>query len=354
MIRKVKSPLHIGSGRVCGKKEYLFNPNSNTVQMLDMDAFLSLILRRSLADRYEAFVFSGNSNLYKFLRDNGISEEIASVCRYRVSAADALDDSHSLKEIHTFVRNGENNVYIPGSSIKGALRTVLLSQMMQREKKGVWPDDKRKAQNARQMATLEGEYLNTLSLKERNGASANDAVNSIMRGIQISDSLPVQDEAVILVGKNDANPEGDAKKLPLCRECLRPGTVIRTRLTLDQSVLHGKISAESIMQAIAEFHDYYQRTYASRFDLPDHAAIVGGKNCLILGGGSGFFAKTVTYPYLGEKEGLTYTASSMTEQFRKHGHEKDITRHGISPHTMKYGLYKGMLYPYGVCEVKIE
>ena len=44
----------------------------------------------------------------------------------------------------------------------------------------------------------------------------------------------------------------------------------------------------------------------------------------------------------------------MSEQFRRHGHDKDISKHGISPHMMKYGRYQGQLYPYGVCEVSIR
>ena len=75
---------------------------------------------------------------------------------------------------------------------------------------------------------------------------------------------------------------------------------------------------------------------------------------LILGGGSGFFAKTLAYPYLGAQEGMRYTERIMTEQFRRHGHDRDISVHGISPHTMKYGRCGGRLYPYGVCEVSIR
>lgn len=73
---------------------------------------------------------------------------------------------------------------------------------------------------------------------------------------------------------------------------------------------------------------------------------------LILGGGSGFFAKSLAYPYLGEKEGLRWTAEQMAQMFRKHGHERDIEK-GVSPHTMKYARFRGRVYPYGYCGVNI-
>ena len=107
------------------------------------------------------------------------------------------------------------------------------------------------------------------------------------------------------------------------------------------------------MQVIRKFNVFYQKTYLSHFAQPYDSRTVSYRDSLILGGGSGFFAKTLAYPYLGTSEGLRYTERIMREQFRKHGHEKDISEYGISPHTMKYGQYRGQLYPYGVCEVKI-
>ena len=44
----------------------------------------------------------------------------------------------------------------------------------------------------------------------------------------------------------------------------------------------------------------------------------------------------------------------MREQFRRHGHEYDVSEHGVSPHTMKYAMYRGRLYPYGICGVSIR
>lgn len=204
------------------------------------------------------------------------------------------------------------------------------------------------------MQTLEGLYLNTLSLKrDRSGNTVNDPVNSILRGLSVSDSEPIPDSELILVGKIDANEKGEYKKLPLCRECIRPGVRLRFQLTLDHSVLPAGFTAESLMQMIRDFDTFYQRTYLSRFSPPRGAQGVAYQNALILGGGAGFFSKSLAYPYLGTPKGMQYTEKRMCEQFRKHKHEKDIAEHGVSPHTMKYGMVEGKLYPYGVCEVSI-
>ena len=355
LILTTRSPLHIGSGNVSAKTDYLYDRYTETVRMINPDALFRLLYTRRLADRYERFILSGNTRLDQFLRDCGItSRELDDLCLYKVNAADALDDSHSLKEIHTFIRDSRQQAYVPGSSVKGALRTVILAHLLAKGKKGHWPDELNKNKRARQMQTLEGQYLNTLNIKrDKSGNIANDPVNSILRGISISDSESISDDDLILVGKIDANVKGEFKKLPLCRECVRPGTALRFKLTIDHSALPKDLSVETLMQMISSFDAYYVKTYLSRFTPPDNKASVPFENALILGGGSGFFAKSLAYPYLGTQQGMVYTEGIMRNQFSRHGHEKDISKHGISPHTMKYGQYRGKLYPYGICEVKI-
>ena len=350
-----RAPLYIGSGVVSAKTDYLFDAKSKTVSMIDPDALFALLYRKRLADQYERFVFSGDTRMDAFLKNCGITEsERNELFLYTVNAEDALDDSHSLKEIHRFVRDSRHRAYVPGSSVKGALRTVILSALIAQEQKGNWPDGYSKKESAQQMQTLEGLYLNTLALKrDKNGRLVNDPVNSVLRGLSISDSEPVPDTAMILAGKSDVNTQGEEKKLPLCRECIRPGTELRFKLTLDHSALPERFSVDSLTHMIRDFDAYYQRTYLTRFAPPRNAHAVSYRDSLILGGGSGFFSKTLAYPYLGAQEGLKRTEEMMIRQFSRHGHDKDGSVHHISPHIMKYGKYQGELYPYGVCEVQI-
>lgn len=355
LILTTRAPLYIGSGAVSAKTDYIYEASSGMVSVIDPDALFALLYRKRLADQYERFIFSGSTRMDVFLRNCGIAEsERDALFLYRVNAEDALDDSHSLKEIHRFVRDSRHRVYVPGSSVKGALRTVILSALIAGGKKGFWPDQESKTGNAHQMQELEGLYLNSLALKrDRSGKLVNDPVNSILRGLSVSDSEPVPDTAVILSGKTDVNVRGEAKNLPLCRECVRPGTELRFKLVLDRSVLPAPYTPGLLMQMIRDFDVYYQKTYLARFEVPYGARRVSYQDALILGGGAGFFSKNLAYPYLGAQEGLKYTEKIMIRQFSRHGHEDDSSIHRISPHIMKYGKYRGELYPYGVCEVQI-
>lgn len=67
-------------------------------------------------------------------------------------------------------------------------------------------------------------------------------------------------------------------------------------------MLKGRITKDSLLESIQQFDAYYQQTYARHFTLPRGAVNLPQQPYLILGGGSGFFAKSLAYPYLGEKK----------------------------------------------------
>lgn len=142
------------------------------------------------------------------------------------------------------------------------------------------------------------------------GAAADDILDSIFRGVQVSDSAPIDNDKLILTGRTLISPlsaarvedfDGDAKDLPLYQECVRPGETIRFRLTLDQSILNRyahPITKDALLEAIAEFSCFYQDAFLSHFPQGHPVANIPDTPHLILGGGTGFLSKTVGYPYL--------------------------------------------------------
>lgn len=249
------------------------------------------------------------------------------------------------------MRDNAFRPYVPGSSVKGALRTVLLYQAMQEQ--GIlgtrnWRD------YSKEDGIPEREYLNTLRFaRDSKGKTRLDAVSSLLRGVLVSDSEPIPNNAMTLTGKRDAAFGGEVNAINLCREAVAPGTRIRFSLTLDQSVLHGQLTAESIVDAIEAFDRYYEETYACGFALPEGAAPGRMNHCLILGGGAGFFSKSLAYPYYGEEQALREVSAYMHRTFRGHYHQYD-EGWGMSPHMMKYTQWNGKMYPYGICEVSVR
>ncbi len=341
--------LFVGSGKKIPKKEYIFNNRKNTVSFLDEHAFFDLLVKKDLVEMFENYCMQYGDDLYVFLYKTChlTSEDVKPAILYEVSVGNALDSQHSLKEINALMRDENQRAYIPGSSLKGAIRTALLFEMIQNQK-----DERKHTLRSDKKATFpEEEYLHTLGLK---GVKPNDAVNSIMRGIQVSDSEPISNQQLTLGTKTDSNPRGITHDINLCRECIKPGTCIRFRLTLDQSILKGAITDQSIMAALADFYAYQQQTYARKFTKPADVMSSGGKCLMTFGGGAGFFTKSLAYPYLGEDEGLMWTSNFLHQSFYKHHHDSDPRNFGISPHTMKYAKYQNKLYSFGTCEVSIQ
>lgn len=340
LVLTAKSPIFIGDGNVTLKKNYIFSKSENKVYILKEKEFFRLLLERGLVDQYEVYLLGKAQNdLERFLTNNRVdkSDWIKTV-RYSMSVDGALDEDHSLKEIHRFIRNNSGNVYVPGSSIKGMLRTVILHYLIKTQGKIFCKDDE-----------IEQTYFNKLNLNSKK----NNAVNSIMRGISVSDSLTVDDRNITLFMKMDAAIDGNLSTINLCREGIKPGTELDFKLTLDQSILKNRITSAWLKEAINDYDDYYQKTFLSKFDEPYNLAVDYDKPYVVLGGGSGFFSKTIVYQYYGEKEGLEKTAKNMERMFKKHYHEYDVSDE-ISPHIMKYTSYNGQIYPIGLCGVKIR
>ena len=337
--------LYVGSGKKLPRKEYIFNTRKQTVSFLNEQAFFDLLIQNDMVELFEGYCMRPGGDLYTFLyRECGLNAaQIKPAILYEVDASNAMDAEHTLKDIDCFMRDARQWAYIPGSSVKGAIRTALLFDMIQKEQTQHDFVDNRKG-------IPEADYFHTLGLNQK---KRDDAVNSVMRGIRISDSRPIDDRSMTLTLKTDSAVNGQTHAINLCRECVAPGTRIRFGLTLDQSVLKGKWTVESILKAIEAFADYQNKTYVPCFNLPQNSVQPTGRNLLMLGGGVGFFSKSLVYPYLGEEKGLRWTANQLSYAFRNHHHERDIAL-GVSPRTLKYGRYRQKLHAFGVCEVTIR
>ena len=342
MTLKTIGPVFVGNGKKYGKKDYLFAPATGKVTILDQHKLFSVLVEKGLVDEYERYILASDQYLSQFLRSTcGLGNgEIQSIARYTVQAGDALDQNHSLREIDCFIRGADGSAYVPGSSLKGAIRTALLNNIL----KDQTP--------ARTNQTLrEADYFLTLGCV----SNTSNAVNSVMRGIQVSDSEPIPDGRFVLARKMDILMDGTVKKLPVCRECIAPGTVLTFRLTLDRTILGEGLTEREILKAIASFMELQRNQYAAAFQLPSGAMKLPRGSYLLLGGGTGYLSKTATYSYYGEQGGLEKAVDclSRTKAFQRHHHERDIDR-GLSPRTAKYTRCGGALVPFGLCEVVLK
>lgn len=341
---KTDGPVFVGTGASLSKVEYCYFPAKGLIAVLDDDRFLDYLVARRLTDLYEAFMGRAAQMdrvdlMRDFLRPNLVTEaDVSKFTAYTIRVQGSLDDGHSRKEIYLFHQNAAHEPYIPGSSVKGALRTAILTKMLlEKPWSGAFSGGKFDAAN------LETAYLNTRNLTGKQS----DPKNSVMHGLSISDSLPVPREKMALYQKEDlfTGEAGETKRINLLRECAVPGTEFRFSLTVDRKICPAW-DAEFLLDCLRKAGEFYKKTYLPAFPAYRGKFPASETPMLFLGGGSGYAAKNVVYPargYAGKDTALRETAAILRHRSPEHGHEKDEAR-GASPHMLKIARGNGSTF----------
>lgn len=356
-------PVYIGAGKQISKKEYLFDQRSGHISVVDIDRMYADLSRRKLTAAFEAYLLNPAENsLYNFVRANGINmRDTDSWVKYTLPTGDPDQNVHSVKNIDCFIKDAYGRPYIPGSSIKGMLRTMIEAvwfrehpeeqQAMQNDIRTAYRIQERRqkylAREERSMA--EASFHEDLYPDENGRPVLRDLKNDVMRGLIVSDSEPIEYNDMTLCQKIDMRPDGTYKALNAMRECIRPGVEIRFTLTIDPSVF--PYSFSDLMEINRKFYRFYQEVCINRFKNP--VSTHGNSTTFFLGGGAGYATKTDTYSVLDDSLAVEIVSaiinSTLPEKVRqRHGHEKDVS-YGVSPHTLKCTKYQGNYYQMGAC-----
>ncbi|MGI6551024.1 MAG: type III-A CRISPR-associated RAMP protein Csm5 [Syntrophomonadales bacterium] len=361
---KTLGPLFIGSGREINKKEYAYIPVGQRVCIIDLQRFSRFLNDKGLEDRYITFMLGNQNDLYQWLYNCRVTdEEVNSFTAYEISAGNALKSDHPLRDIELFLKDNYGQPYLPGSSLKGAIRTAILAKMLASQRNQSlrdlrkWEEKLRRSEWAGKNALgweterVEADLLHTLNLDN----NKYNAVNSVMKGLQISDSRSASTTDLILCPKIDLTLAGKEIAVPTFREAIRPGVTLLSQITLDPLILEqAGIDMGFIESAIREFANMQEQYFFSAFlKLPantDNSKAEPGAE-IYLGGGAGYLSKTVAYP-MGGKEAISFVALLMQKQFSRGHHDKDMEL-GVSPHVLKGTYYDNKFYRMGRCSVEI-
>ncbi len=369
IILKAHAPVHIGSGKDISKKEYILTKDKQA-KIIDLGKLLQLIAERDLFDSYQSYMCNNNDiALDEWLRQNRISQdEIESLVDYTLDCRGSAISRRS--NIKTFMKDAYGNPYVPGSSMKGCLRTILMGCYAE-NKSGKYTEIKNSIRSspltgrtANDILKDEGnelEYTTYYTANRKNDSPAEDrknAVNDIMAGIIIGDSKPIKKDRLILCQKCDkraryrlnsrvSNQHDDRYALmSIFNECLAPETKIVLPLTINTALCN--ITVDEIKKAVTQFAESYHQNFMSKFDLPHYRYT----NTLWLGGNVGFPNKTVVYNLFGQQEGAVQASRILTAL--GHRNRNDATVYDVSPHTINMARYKGTEYHMGECTITIK
>ena len=276
-------PVHIGNGMRYGKKDYY--ANGNKIAVLDTRKFASRLNVQQMG-RYCEFLKDANNkfDLQGFLKNNPDLAKIADgSVAYRIDSplATARRGSIQYHDVWEFVKDPYGNPYIPGSSIKGMLRTAILLNILLdgKEYRALLDgalDKRRGADKVIMRKTL---------WKEQPDPCNQGVVNDILKYLSVADSSSLSTDDLVFVKKYDLFSKNDpadhklnmrnltlyeGNELDVYRECLRPGTNISVEIAIDEridSYLNAPVlDDKGLCEVLQRQFDFYSSRFLSHFE----------------------------------------------------------------------------------------
>jgi len=361
LMLETVGPVFIGSGERLTKREYYYDEAQKRVHMLDMRKLMAVLEKKNRVGDYQEYLLGPiGVGLHEFLRQKSFSDaEISPMILYSLDAGEVAQKG-KFADLSTFIKGGDGLPYVPGSSIKGALRTAFMAYLMKNtDHPATQYADPRDI--ARQAAAEEKKLFWVLNRQQGRA----DAVHDIFKAVRISDSLPIQPDRLVICVKEDVGKPRVASyradnghTINTYRECLAPGTQIKFTMTIDRALADRlkkeagiELSQKTIFQALKQFYNTYYTKHVAPFgvDWPDLPT--ASHTPVMLGGGAGFHTKTVALAYW-KQDHLAMVGRILARQFPKHQHEGDKEL-GVSPHALKMTRVRGKRLPFGLCRLML-
>lgn len=353
----VKTPVFVGSGKRLSKIEYIYEPGNGpgtgTLRVIDLRKLYEYMASKGKEMALEEYFSKpGNYDMRAFLHNNQIWRDEYEKFAYTLGNFSLPGDSarqqpssrstwtgqrwnsaQSQKprrqgkiktyEILEFMSDPYGNPYVPGSTIKGMLRTALAASRIVHDadlKKNIASllsssDGKNNNYLANEIALAETKIFNNLGYDCQ---KQSNAVNSEMRLIKVSDSEPLSSENLMICQKFDERTDGTGNPLPIFKICLKPGTQIKFSVTLEKSGYGTPsrkqlCSFDDIVRSLRDFDKLYVNKFLNQFK--EQVEPTDEVRCWL--GSAGFHSKTI----------LTAVYDKENDLFKK---TKDIFRNTIN------------------------
>jgi CRISPR-associated protein Csm5 len=211
---RILSPVVIGTGERCNPMGF-FVADDGRVWVVDERKFIEVLIERGLAEGFRIWLEgqlqqNRRPNLKGFFDEKKIpAEKRAEILRASVAYVLPLVSSEQrMSRFNLCLKTPDHRPYIPGSELKGAIRTAVLVKMLNDDvnllrqlAKNLRPNMPRGQMNALWQGN---EWL----LLRRN-QNDRDAHNDFFRGIAISDSEPLLTDALRIYAAKRLNMSRD-------------------------------------------------------------------------------------------------------------------------------------------------
>ncbi len=375
MCLKVVTPINISDGIVLGAKDYLYDSRRQKVFFLNLHQWHMFIYKHMLLEKYESYLanFRDKQSLLEWLQMQGYDiDDVRTVITSEAQATVNLMDNEkkkTLNDINRHIQQPDGSLYVPGSSIKGVFRTAILYSLLQKRqdiKVKYWRQIQEKISSNyfkpyrdfnKLISDLENEFLHTLRLVDGNIRS-NNAVCSVMRGLQVSDTYASRNMQTAILQKVDGGfdkfGKASPKKLPIFRECMLPKAELFFDVKIEKAVMStiGINTVDDLLKATHSFFaavtDLLQQAFEKEYQEAFQGVAAGN---MFLGGNTGFLSKTLLAMLAPDKDTAKNTIKVLLDKsFKTHKHL--LRDKVIAPRTLKCTNYNGKLMLMGVAEVR--
>lgn len=264
-------PVHIGNGNKYGKKDYFYT--GKEIAVLDIKRFVASLNKEQI-ESYCNFLENEQdkkADLHNYLKnDSNLMNSAKKAIAYKIDSPLAIGKNGSVlrRDVFEFVKDAYGNPYIPGSSVKGMIRTVLWNALSFSHSEEYRPHIISK---------------NPWKIEDRDV----DKIDDIMRYISVSDSEPLSTKDLVFVEKydlfsirDDVSHKPDTNRtdyrgneLNIYRECLRSNTSFSVTLSIDTCIDNHCNSLSFDINGLQEmfkvFYYLYSEVFLSHFDVEE-------------------------------------------------------------------------------------
>lgn len=365
------SPIFIGSGEVLNKSMYVYNDKE--IMVIDERKLIKKL--SSIKGLYESFLsecYSGNLNLTDFLHENLSNYENIDIYKYKIISYSNIKDK-KLNNINTFIKSSNGKPYIPGSSIKGAIRTAIITNEIRHSKEKYTKLFKEKDKNAiSNLKDFENNVLTNIfanfSDKFNKDNDCEFTPNILFKFLSVSDTNEVPLDNLFIGKQHDFTTKGNKlNELPIFMEFIKPQTRFNFTISIDNSVINyfditniERSLNGYIMQyiyCISEIISLFSKNEieSKYYELCNKVKEYPPNS--FIGGHNGYLTKNILYSmckFREEANGLDkMEIINMLKSIfpQKHSHIEDAI---MSPRTLKLTKYDGKLINIGICNIKVE
>lgn len=339
MELEVLTPVHIGGvdyKTKLDKKEYLFNPNTNNLTIIDNVKFSEILIKKNLFDKYIKYIEeNGNSEknkdikLLPFLKENNIYSDLTYFTKKEYKKLDIElkikknGKKESLNTIKLLNRNIYDEVYIQGSSVKGALVNLLIVDYIINNREE-FLDEKKKIMDLAYSSVDEKsikEFKNDVkeivkNIEKKIFYNENKNFEETKKfGISISDSYRNHKEIKTNFYQDIDEKKKDGKEayMPVIRECIIPKNKFDFDITLDFEVLdESKLEIRNYDDLISALENAVDYLIDNTLEVEN-----GKSQNLILGANTGFHQKTVVHALFPEKKERLEVTKKLLHKSKK-------------------------------------